>query len=75
MLKLQDLSGEKFRELRANTVTINQKKELRKLLLDTLAEAYSSDEYIHQVYYERANRLLDDVTHDLLAISINRSMK
>ena len=73
MLQITDLTREKYNELRNMAYKgEKQAKVLRKLMLDVLAEAYEIEEYIHPVYFERAQRLLDYATHNILALTLEK---
>ena len=54
-------------------------KIARKLMLDILAAAYSSETLIHQVYYDRANEVLGAantrLTADILYKAIMKGIK
>ena len=67
MLQITDLTREKYDELRSLAYdSSKQQSALRTLMLNILADAYESDEYIHPIYFYRANNLLSYATNDLL---------
>ena len=73
MISITELTREKYNEMRRLTYKGDkQAKATRKLMLDLLASAYESTEYIHPVYFDRAQMLLDYATHNILAITLTK---
>ncbi len=50
-------------------------REIRQLMLDLLAQAYESDEFIHGKYFTRANDILSLATNKCLTHEIKKRLE